>query len=249
MDRPVLMSGYRVFWMTRLPPPENGLDVVPCLVSSERFDALARSFQTGDSFRYSDLDFALGIASLLWQSDETLERPRDLLLREMRSMMEAGNFDNDEEIMVQLATHLVESYGPGAALEVMLSGVEICPQSFGINHDLLMETLATMQDGRWQELGDSVKGGVLRALRKAADRVPVEHFRESEFTAWIITSMYAFALIGAGERNKAAELIDAARVKIPLRASWASSAEQLLQCPSEEAQQGLDCLALTLQRG
>jgi hypothetical protein len=205
--------------------------------------------QTGDSFRYSNLDFALGIASVLWQSDESLERPRDLLLREMRSMMEAGNFDNDDEMMVQLATHLVETYGPGSALEVMLSGVEICPQSFGINHDLSMETLAAMQSGRWHELGDSVKGGVLRALRKAADRVPVEHFRESEYTAWMITSMYALALIGAGERNRAAELIDAARVKVPLRASWVSSAEQLLQCPSEEAQQGLDYIALTLQQG
>lgn len=249
MDRPVLMSGYRVFWMARLPPPENGLDVVPCLVSSERFDAFARSLQTGDSFRYSNLDFALGIASVLWQSDETFERPRDLLLREMRSMMEAGNFDNDEEIMVQLATHLVETYGPGAALEVMLSGVEICPQSFGINHDLSMETLAAMQHGRWQDLGDSVKGGVVRALRKAADRVPVEHFKKNTYTAYLVTALYALALIGAGEQQRAAALIETARAKVPLADDLASSAVQLLQCPSEGAQQGLDYIALTLQRG
>jgi hypothetical protein len=243
------MSGYRVFWMKRLPPPESGLDVVPCLVSSERFDAFARSMQTGDSFRYSNLDFALGIASVLWQSDESLERPRDLLLREMRSMMEAGNFDNDEEMIVQLATHLVETYGPGSALEVTLSGVEICPQSFGINHDLSMETLAAMQSGRWQELGDSVKGGVLRALRKAADRVPVENFKKNTYTAYLVTALYALACIAAGERQRAAALIGAARAKVPLNDDLVSSAEQLLQCPSEEAQQGLDYIALTLQQG
>jgi hypothetical protein len=237
------MERFRVFWLNGF---EDGLDVVPCLLSSERFAEFGDSPEKMESTRISNLDLALGIASVLWQSDETLERPRDLLLQELRSLMAACNFNNDEEMMVQLATHLVEQYGHGYALEVMLSGMGLCPNSFGISHDLSMETLAAMQHGRWQDLGDSVKAAVLRALRKAADGAPVEHFKTNPLTAFMIASVYALAFIGAGERQRAAALIEAARVKVPLSDDQAASAAQLLECPSEEAQQGLEFIALML---
>jgi hypothetical protein len=250
---PYLMDPFRVFWMRSYPPPDGGLDIIPCLLSLERFEALEKSLQEVGTIRISNLDYALGISSVLWQSDETLERPRDSLMRELRNLTTTLNFTNDEEMMVQFSSHLVEHYGNGCALEVMLSGVGLCPDSFAICHDLSMETLSAMQCGRWQVLNDSVKCAVLRALRKAAYQVPVENFNNTEngrgntLLAYMVASLYALAFIGAGEHQRADALIQSSRVKVPLNEDQVGSLEQFLQCPSEDALQGLEFIAQMLK--
>jgi hypothetical protein len=211
---------YHLIWAAAYPAPSGpGPNVCPMLCTEEKLAEMQRA-RAGQSMQMAEVDFLGGIAHELWKEETELEAPKAALHREWDRICGVLGWGDDRETQwVTVTDYCRERYGPVCSLHQMFSAVQACRTSVQLNHNLLCNVLNVMQDGQFELLDEDAWRQTLKALRHVSDIVPVTHFRNHEFTAFGVTTLYAIALACRGNTEQVQAFVNFAMTNIPLQPS------------------------------
>lgn len=240
-----MIASYRVIWTQGYPASTgSGSNTAPLLCSEERLAEMQRA-KFGQPMQMAEIDFLGGIAHELWKNDAQLEAPKAQLRSEWdricRGPMQWG--DDKEAQWVAVTDHCREQYGAVCSLHQMFSAVQACPMSVQLNHNLLVNVLNVMEDGGFELLDEDALSQTLKSLRHVSDIVPVTHFRDHEFTAFAVTTLYAIAIASEGDTAKVRAFVNFAMTSIPLNPSKYDSFGDIAAMSEAEAVMGLRAIA------
>lgn len=209
-----------MIWMAGYPAPARpGPNVCPFVCSEENLAEMQRAVR-GQSMQIPEIDFLGGIAHELWKNDAQLEAPKATLRAEWDRICGVMGWGDDKEAQwVAVTDHCRERYGAVCSLHQMFSAVQACTMSVQLSHNLLCNVLNVMQDGDFELLSEDAWRQTLKALRHVSDVVPVTHFRNHEFTAFGVTTLYAIALASEGDTARVQAFVNFAMTNIPLQPS------------------------------
>jgi len=228
---------YRVIWMSAFPAPMGrpGPNVCPMLCSEE-YLAKMQEAPAGQSMQLPEIDFLGGIAHELWKDEQQLETPKAALRAEWERICGVMGWGDDKEARwVSVTDHCRERYGEICSMYQIFSAVEACPMSVQLNHNLLVNVMSLMQAGKFEELSEDAWRQTLRTLRHVSDIVPVTHFRDHEYTAFIVTTLYAVALASEGDTEKVRAFTNFASTNVLTNPKWQFNAHEITAMSEDDA--------------